>query len=152
TNLALHIICSLLLWHVLRLLAVPGPFLAALLFALHPVNVESVAWIAQRKNLLAMLFFLASIACYVRAALIDKTAPTNQTDPGSASRQPIASLLSLLAFLLAMLSKGSVAFLPAVLLLLVWWQCGRITRFDFLRPLPFFTFAAILTAMNIWFQ
>ncbi len=66
TNLILHVIEALLLWLILRKLAIPGAFLAALIFALHPINVESVAWIASQKNLMAMLFFLLSILWYVK--------------------------------------------------------------------------------------
>ena len=66
TNLLLHIAACLLVWAILRQLAIPGAFLAAMLFAVHPVNVESVAWIAQRKGLLALVFFLLSILWYVR--------------------------------------------------------------------------------------
>src|SRR5271169_3541666 len=66
-NLILHAVDSLLIWAVLRQLSIPGAFLAALLFAVHPVNVESVAWISQCKNLLAMLFFLFSILAWLKA-------------------------------------------------------------------------------------
>ena len=67
TNLILHIAISLLLWAVLRKLAIPGACFAALLFTVHPVNVESVAWIAQRKNLLALLWSLVCTWCYLKA-------------------------------------------------------------------------------------
>ena len=64
-NVILHIVEALLIWIVLRKLFIPGAFLAAMIFTLHPVNVESVAWIAQQKNLMAMLFFLLSILWYL---------------------------------------------------------------------------------------
>ncbi len=68
TNLVLHVAAALLIWAILLKLNIPGAFLAALLFAVHPVNVESVAWIVQRRNVLAMLFFLLSIYTYLKAA------------------------------------------------------------------------------------
>ena len=108
-NLLLHIAACLLLWRIFDRLAIPGGFWAALLFAVHPVNVESVAWIAQRKNVLAMLFYLLSVLWYLCAD--EQTQSWNRW-----------YWLSLTAFLLAMLSKGSVAILPLVLLLLIWWK------------------------------
>src|SRR5205085_1992364 len=100
TNLLLHIGSAMLLWAILRRLAIPGAFAAALLFVLHPVNVESVAWIAQRKNTLSMIFFLVSIFCYLEHEL---------RFPRERSRIDRWYWFSLAAFLLAMLSKGSVA-------------------------------------------
>ncbi len=94
-------------------------------------------WISQRKNTLAMVFFLLSILAYLRHA-----------ERNSARWY----WLSLLAFLLAMLSKGSVAVLPVVLLLMVWWQRGRINKLEVMRTVPFFIVAIILTGVNIWFQ
>ncbi len=122
----------------------PGAFLAALLFAVHPVNVESVAWISQRKGLLAAVFFLLSILWYVRA---EEPKTNARTSPAAAWYW-----LSLLAFVMAMLSKGSVAILPFVLLLVVWWLKRRIDLRMLMRTAPFFLVAVVLTGVNIWFQ
>src|SRR5262245_51609360 len=66
TNLSLHMTAAVLIWIILRRLSIPGGFFAALLFAVHPVNVESVAWVAERKNTLAIVFFLLSIWSHLR--------------------------------------------------------------------------------------
>jgi len=146
TNLALHLAEVLLLWSVLRRLRVPGAWLAALLFAVHPLNVESVTWIAERKNLLAMLFYLLSVRWFL------ETGTGAAADPGE---RPAHSRrwygLSLFAFVLAMLSKGSVATLPLVLAGIVAWR-RRLTRTDLLRLAPFFAVAAALAAVDVWFQ
>src|ERR1035438_4852059 len=133
TNVLMHIGEALLLWTILKRLKIPGAYLAALIFALHPVNVESVAWITQRKNLVAMLFFLLSILCFL------------ETDPGAPAPRPRSGRwygLSLLAFVLALLGKGSVAPLPFVLLGIIWWH-RRPGVGDWIRITPFFAVAAI---------
>ncbi|HEY2881864.1 MAG TPA: tetratricopeptide repeat protein [Pirellulales bacterium] len=139
-NLLLHLVDVFLLWAVLARLSVPGAFLAALLFAVHPINVESVAWIAQRKNLLALLFSLASVWLYLNRK------------PSSQRLFDRWVWLSLAAFVLAMLSKGSAAVLPLALVSIIWWQQRRIGKHDWVRLAPFFVVAAALTAVNIWFQ
>ncbi len=143
TNLALHIASSILIWSILRRLGIPGAYLAAILFAVHPVNVESVAWISERKNTLAMLFFLLSILWYLKD---ERRIPHGSVGAGR------FYWLSLAAFVLAMLSKGSVAILPAVLLLIAWWQRRRIEISDIRKTTPFFVLAALLIYVNIWFQ
>jgi tetratricopeptide (TPR) repeat protein len=196
TNLVLHLAASLLIWLVLRKLTIPGALLAALIFAVHPVNVESAAWIAQRKDDLAIVFFLLSVFWYFKAdafATISQAAdarshggPWERDNPSFNKQQDSAHCplptahysiwywLSLLAFTLGMLSKGSIAVLPLILLGIAWWRQPRETDPIFaggvaglwsaklgLSPYirrhiasiaPFFLVAAALAAVNVWFQ
>lgn len=137
TNIVLHAVASLLLWRVLRRLDLrePGAFLAALLFAVHPVTVESVAWISERKNILSLTLYLLSILAYLRAE-----APGN--------RKWYA--LALITAAGALLAKTSVAMLPVVLLLCGWWKHGSVGRRDVLRSLPFFLLSLGLGLIGIW--
>jgi tetratricopeptide (TPR) repeat protein len=175
SNLILHIAESLLIWIVLRKLSIPGAFLAAMIFAVHPVNVESVAWIAQRKNTMAMLFFLLSVLWYLKAGIQTastgmaparshggpcerentplRVAAKQSTDhcPPSTAHRSSWYWLSLAAFSLAMLGKGSVAVMPVLLLGIVWWL-RPLTRWDLVRTAPFFLVAAVLSGVNMWFQ
>lgn len=144
-NVLLHVAAGLLLWRVLARLKIPGAFVGALLFALHPVNVESVAWITQQKNLVAMIFFLLSIFCFA------ETEPGAAPGPGPRQRPLHWYWLSLAAFVLAMLGKGSVAPLPLVLLGIIGWH-RRLTFRDLIRIAPFFAVSALFTVVNIWFQ
>ena len=167
TNLTLHVAEVLLLWTILRRLRLPGATLAALLFAVHPANVESVAWIAQRKNLVAMLFYLLSVLWFLRTGWYNKGSGPASQEVGRFGPKRRSGLgttratsdgwpepfywLSLLAFSLAMLSKGSVAPLPVVLLGLIAWRRRLVLR-DGIRVAPFFAVAAALAAVNVWFQ
>lgn len=166
-NLLLHVSNTLIAWAILRRLTIPGAFLAALIFVLHPVNVESVAWIAQGKNTLSMFFFLWSILWYLthefgpaEPVLPARPRPGAKKDRDQGSRaprpmRPVSQAwywLSLGAFVLAMLAKGSVVILPFVLLIIIWWRRGTITRTDLVRTGPFVFVAIVLTLVNIWFQ
>ncbi len=156
TNLVLHIATTLLIWIILRKLSIPGAFFAALIFAIHPVNVESVAWIAQRKNTLSMLFFLLSILWYLKFEIPSSLSSHHSSAssvycPPSTVHRPLFYWLSLAAFVLAMLSKGSVAVLPVLLLVILWWL-RPLTRKDLVRTVPFFLVAVVLTGVNVWFQ
>ncbi len=129
-NLVLHLASAGLLWRLLTVLRVPGAWFGALLFAIHPVNVASVAWIAERKNTLSMVFFLGSLICHARAR----------------------TGWALGLFVLAALGKTSVVMLPCVLLLIAWWQRGRISREDVRRAAPFFLVSLAAGLTTIWFQ
>ncbi len=112
SNLLLHVLNSLLLFFILqRATAKPGrSFMVAALFALHPINVESVAWIAERKNLLSMFFLLLTLAAYQRYV----------RKPRRASYLAVAIL-----FVLALLSKPQAVTLPFLLLLWDYWPLQR---------------------------
>ncbi len=122
-NVLLHALNALLLWSVLRRLQVPGAWLAGALFALHPVHVESVAWITERKNVLSGLFYLLSISAYLR--FVDR-------------RRVTLYVLALLLFICALLSKTATCVLPVVLLLVQWWKRPPIGKRAILAVLPFF--------------
>jgi protein O-mannosyl-transferase len=142
-NLVLHAVSALLLWAVLGRLRVPGAWLAALLFAVHPMNVESVAWITQRKNLTALVLVLGSTWCLAGCGLAepDPRTPVDRVRYGA----------SLLLFVLAMLAKGSVAMFPFVFLGLVAWRRRPAWR-DCLRLVPFLAASVVLVLVDVWFQ
>jgi len=137
TNVLLHIANFVLLWIILQQLNIPAAWLAAAIFAVHPVNAATVAWISEQKNTLSMLFYLLAVLFYLRF-----------DDNGAARWYAI----SLVAFSLALLSKSAVLMLPLVLLACVWWRHGRISWKDFLRSVPFFVLSLTLGLVTVWFQ
>ena len=147
-NVALHAASVLLLWRLLVRLAIPGAWLAAALFAVHPVAVESVAWATERKNVLSLVLALCSLHCYLRFA------PADEDAEGTTSRTArwMWYALALLLFVLALLSKTVVASLPAVLLVIYWWKRGRISLRDVAPLMPFFAVGAGLGLVTAWIE
>jgi tetratricopeptide (TPR) repeat protein len=122
-NLLLHIGCVVLVLKILRFLRVPGAELAAIIFALHPVNVETVAWIAERKNTLSGIFALAATLSFLR---FDE----------NRCRRSYALALGL--FVLGLLSKTAIVTLPLAWLVIFWWKRGAISwRSDVIPSIPF---------------
>ena len=136
-NVALHAANAVLLLALLRRLRLPGAELAALLFAVHPVGVESVAWITQRKALLSTLFFLASLVGWLRF-----------TASGAARWYLFTSA----AFLLALMAKTTTVMFPVVLVLLHWYQQQPWTRRAVLRLAPIFAMALVAGVTSIVFE
>ncbi|HKF94763.1 MAG TPA: O-GlcNAc transferase, partial [Gammaproteobacteria bacterium] len=154
-NVLLHAASAVLLWRVLRQLAVKkGAWLAAALWALHPVMVQSVAWVTELKNTQSCFFYLLSIFCFL---VWDEQRRQEVAMPGSHQRQitrrhSVGYALSLGFFVVATLSKPSVVMLPAVLALCVWWRGDRLRLRDTVTLTPFLLISALASAWTIWEQ
>jgi len=151
SNVLLHALNAVLLWFVLRRLSVPGAWLAAAIFALHPVHVESVAWITERKNVLSALFYLSAMLAYLRFSLPGDTAVSGHTGQGHAVPWRFY-VLAVMLYLLALLSKTVTCSLPAALLLLIWWKRDRLGWRDIVPLLPLFAVGAALGLATAWME
>ena len=147
-NVLLHGLGAVLLWLVLRRLSVPGAWLAAAVFALHPVEVMSVAWITERKNVLSGVFYFATVLAYIRYAGLD-----GEPCPVGARRRPRGFyVLALALFACALLSKTVTCSLPVVLLLLLWWKRRRLGRWDVLPLLPMLVMGVCMGLLTAWVE
>lgn len=133
-NILLHAANALLLWRVLNRLGVPGSWFAGMIFVLHPVHVESVAWVIELKDVLSGFMYLAGFALFLRF---------------ETSRWRTCFSLALLCFVLAMLSKSISVTLPAALALAIWWREGHLSRAALWRILPFAVVAALMVIVDL---
>lgn len=143
-NVLLHVGNSLLFWLILRHLAVPGAWAAAAIFLVHPLHVESVAWISERKNVLSGLFCLLAVWSFLQSTLPGESAP--------ARRRGLLYGLSLFFYACALFAKPMTMAVAAVLPLLVWWRLGRLTWRVALATVPYFVLATPMAALTIWVQ
>ncbi|HEX3729252.1 MAG TPA: hypothetical protein VHV47_05580, partial [Opitutaceae bacterium] len=139
-NLGLHLLAALLFFRLLRRLGVAFAEIGALLFAVHPLAVESVAWIAELKNVLSEVFVVAAANAYLGF------------DLSSGVRARRCYGLALVRFALALLSKSSVVMFPGAILLYAWWRRGRVRREDLRASLPFFGLSLLLGLVTVHFQ
>ena len=150
-NVLLHAVSAILLWRVLRLLHVRGAWLGAALWALHPVMVQSVAWVTELKNTQSCVFYLLSILFFLKWE--DRGGAISRAPQlGIGDRRSLVFALSLFFFLLSTLSKPSVVMLPFVLALCIWWMRGKIRWRDALALAPFALISAVASAWTIWEQ
>ena len=162
-NVLLHAGSALLLWRLLVRLGLPGGWFAAALFALHPVSVESVAWVTERKNTLSLLLSLLAIhAWYSFLEARDRAAqPTIERKKKHRraqakepwSRTPAFFYSLSFGFLtLALFAKTTACVVPAVLLVLAWWKKGRVESSDVKPLFPLFAVGAGLALETAWLE
>ncbi len=130
TNVILHLCSALLVWHLLKKLGLRLAWIGGLIFAIHPVLVESVAWMAELKNTLSMPFFLLSACAWIDYERRGKSE---------------YYWLSLGLFLVAMLCKTTMVMFPVIILLYAWWKRDRIGWSDLKKSAPFFLISLVLS-------
>jgi tetratricopeptide (TPR) repeat protein len=169
-NFLLHIGCVVLVLRILRFLKIPGAELATIIFALHPVNVETVAWIAERKNTLSGIFALAATLCYLkfdesrsRRNQESREAGKDNQESRDAGPESLFSgiegscfpnyALALGLFVLGLLSKTAIVTLPLAWLVIFWWKRGAISwRRDLVPSIPFFFLSVAAGLVTRWFE
>lgn len=139
-NILLHAVNSLLVWRLLLRLSIRGAWLAAAIFALHPVQVESVAWVSECKNLLMCLFFLLSLLGWIEFV-------EEQTN-----RRWRFYFAALICFALALFSKTTACTLPAALLLILWLKKNPINWPRLLQTFPFFVMGICMGLLTVWWE
>ncbi|MFQ5465020.1 MAG: tetratricopeptide repeat protein [Thermodesulfobacteriota bacterium] len=133
-NIFLHSLNSFFVYLIFRRLGVRGALAVALVFALHPVHVESVAWVSERKNVLSGLFYLAALGSYLRF--------DDGGGRGSYAR-------SLVLFFCALLSKTVTSTLPPALIIIRWMRGRAVRGTDLLRLVPFFAVGLVMGLVTV---
>lgn len=136
-NVALHIVNALLVWALLRRLAVPGAWLAAAVFALHPVQVETVAWVTELKNTESTLFYLLAVFAWLRFC---------------GGQGPWFYLLALALCMLALFAKTTACTLPATLLLVLWIRKEPIGWRRVAQIVPFLCLGFGMGLLSVWWE
>jgi tetratricopeptide (TPR) repeat protein len=137
-NIFQHAVAAWLVAAIMRRLSLPAAWLAAFVFALHPVCVETVAWISEQKNTLSAVFYLASLLAYLH---FDR------------DRRMRWYFGALGLFIMALMSKTITAPLPGSLLVILWWQRGRLGwKRDVLPLLPWFALGAAVGLFSGWVE
>lgn len=139
-NVLLHALNAVLVWQVLKKLGLRAAWFGAALFALHPVQVESVAWVTERKNVLSLFFALLALLSYMRFRPIEEDEKTAPAWPWY--------FAAMACFFLAIVSKTVVIALPPAILVIIWWKRGRVAMREIAELIPFMAvglFFAMLT-------
>jgi protein O-mannosyl-transferase len=133
-----HMLAVLLLYLLLQKLEIPGGLLAAAIFALHPVMVESVAWMTEQRNTLSAVFYLGALFAFLEFG---------------ESRRRAYYFSALGLFALALLTKTATVTLPVAILVIFWWRRGALSwRRDVLPLIPFFAIGAGMGLLTMWVE
>lgn len=160
-NILIHGANAVLLWLILKKLQIRAAWFAAGLFALHPVHVESVAWITERKNVLSGLFYLSSALAYFSFLGKYRSQPEPNATGKMASAPPVFDEspwnwcfygLSLILFVAALLSKTVTVTLPAALFIVICWKHRRVEARDLVPLLPMFAIGIPFGLLTIWLE
>lgn len=136
-SISLHLLNALLLWKLFARLKIPEAWLGGLLFCIHPILVESVAWASELKNTLSLPFLIFSMLAWI------------QFDEKKCAKDFV---LAVIFYIAAILCKTSVVMYPFVILLYAWWRRGRVSPRDLLHSVPFFLVSLIMGLLTIHFQ
>ena len=139
-NILLHAVNALLVWRLLRRLSVPGAGLAAAIFALHPVQVESVAWVTELKSVLSLFFILLALLAWVE--FVEEKSKTSWR----------WYLLALVCSALALAAKTTACTLPATLLLVLWLKHKPINWLRLVEMVPFLVMSAGMGLLTVWWE
>jgi len=160
-NVVLHAAAACLFALVLHRLSMRGAWLGAFIFALHPVCVESVAWISEQKNTLSTVFYLSAMLVYLRHDE-ESNGGTREALPGRWQRNRARTrflrltphyFVALALFIAALLSKSVTATLPAALLVVIWWRRGRLSWKEDVLPLaPWFALGMAAGLFTAWVE
>ena len=141
TNLIIHILNTLLVFYFIWLLTKQRwtAFITALLFSIHPMHVESVAWVAERKDVLYTFFSLISLCCYIHYH-------------NSQNKKQLYYLIALLTFIIAVLSKAMAVCVPLLFMLIDYFEGRKITSKSILEKLPFLLISIVFGIIAILAQ
>ncbi len=143
-NVVLHVTAACLFALILSELSIHGAWVGAFIFALHPVCVESVAWISEQKNTLSAVFYLLAMLLYLRH---------NERTQAGTPQFTTVYFIAFACFVAAILSKSVTATLPAALLVIIWWKRGRLSwNRDVLPLVPWFAVGVGGGLLTAWVE
>lgn len=133
-NILLHATSAFLLWKLLTRLKIPGATLAAFIWAIHPIQVETVVWITERKNTLSGVFFFTALLTWMEVV----------NPQATRQRKKWMYLATICLYLAALLSKTSTFFLPVAMIGVAWIQTGKLQARHIARTVPFFVIGFLM--------